>query len=123
MKAASILRYIWVGGLFCLLFLAATSVAYANALNNGTTATVERTAKQELLMEQAEPPKKKKEGISAAKDSEVSAKQPEVKKESPTSGFFSFNFLYYLFYKMNVAESTNDALRSSLKSLISRLVN
>ena len=122
MKAASILRHIWVGGLFCLLFLAATSVAYANALNNGTTATVERTAEQELLVEQTEPPKKKGD-ISAAKDSKVSTKQAEVKKESPTSGFFSFSFLYYLFYKMNVAESTNNALRSSLNSLISRLID
>lgn len=122
-SASSFLRHIWVGGIFCFLFLAGTGVAYANAANNGTSGKADGAAKQELVINQVDPPKKKADTASAAKETKPEVKQAEVKKEGAQSGYFSFSFLYYLFYKTNFTESTNEALRNSINSLVSRLID
>jgi hypothetical protein len=128
MKAASLLRYIWVGCFICCLFLVATGVAYAGACNNGINGKATTVAKAEVEVQQVEPPVKKKADASVvSKDVMVDKqenKHPEVKKETATAGnYFSFSFLYYLFYKTNFAETTNSALRSSLKTLVSNLLD
>lgn len=123
MKAASLLRHIWVGGFFCFLFLAATGVAYANASNTGTSGKTESTAKQELVVKQTEPSKEHSEVVSVPKRGKGEPKPAEVKKEGVTQDYFSFSFLYYLFYKTDFAESTNNVLRNSLNAFISRLIN
>jgi hypothetical protein len=122
MKAASLLRHLWVGGFFCFLFLAATGVAYANASNTSTLGKSESTAKQEHVVKQAEPSGKHAETVSVPKQGKAEPKSAEVKKEGVTQDYFSFSFLYYLFYKTNFAESTNNVLRSSLNAFISRLI-
>ncbi|WP_224995511.1 hypothetical protein [Cesiribacter sp. SM1] len=128
MKAASLLRYIWVGCFICCLFLAATGVAYAGACNNGTNGKAATVAKAEVEVQQVAPPvKKKTEAAVVSKDVMVDkqeSKQTEVKKEAATAGnYFSFSFLYYLFYKTNFAETTNSALRSSFKTIVCNLLD
>ena len=126
MKAASLLRYMWVSFFMCALFFVATGVAYANASNNGANGKAD-TSKQELVVKQEEPPKKKTEVVSVSQPGtavgKAEPKPAEVKKEGATSGYFSFSFLYYVFYKINFAETTNNAFRNSLDALISRILD
>ena len=126
MKAASLLRHIWVGCFICGLFLAATGVAYAGANTNGTNGKADNGTKQELSLKQEDPGKKKVEAVSVSNQgtaAKAEAKPAEVKKEEANTGMFSFNFLYYLFYKTNFAESTNNALRASWNAFIDRLLD
>ena len=127
MKAASLLRHIWIGCFICFLYLAATGIAYAGATNNGTNGKGATVTKQEIQVQQTEPSVKKnsnapdgvaKDGIESKSD----GKPAEVKKEGSTT-YFSFSFLYYLFYKTNFAETTNGALRNSWNAFISRLID
>lgn len=126
MKSASLLRHLWICCLICILFLAATGVAYANATNNAANGKAD-SSKQELVMKQEDSPNNKIEVASVSTQSATATKaEPkpaEVKKEGATTGFFSFSFLYYLFYKTKFAETTNNAFRNSLNTLISRLLD
>ena len=127
MKAPSLLRHIWISCIICTLFLAATGVAYANASNNGANGKAD-SSKQELVVKQEDTtPNNKIEAAAmptqSAAATKTEPKPAEVKKEGATTGFFSFSFLYYLFYKTNFAETTNNAFRNSCNKLISCLID
>ena len=127
MKASSLLRHIWVGCFICGLFLFTTGVAYATGGPGGDAVKEEAPAKKELVVKQEDPAKRKAEVATAVTPKDPAAakpesKNPEVKKQEASAGFVSFNFLYYLFYKTNFAEATNNALRSSWNAFIGKLI-
>ncbi len=126
MKASSLLKHIWVGSFICALFLTATGVAYAGANNTGTNGKTEVCTQQELAVKQNEQAKKKIAAVAVPKQNEVAKPAPkqttEVKKEDAPAGFFSFSFIYYLFYKTNFAESTNHAFKTTLKAFVDKLI-
>lgn len=129
MKASSLLKHIWIGCFICGLFLAATGIAFAGATNTGNNGKTDVCTQQEKAVKQHEQvstqvavitvPDHEKDNV---KD-KTAPKQAEIKKEEAGSGMFSFSFIYYLFYKTNFAESTNNAFKSSLKAFISRIID
>lgn len=131
MKAASLLRQFWAACMVCGILVAATGIALASTSNNGTKGTAECTIKKEAEFQQQDPVAKKKEQPQAVamplpqKENpaqKVDNKTPEVKKEN-VSAPTSFSFLFYLFYKGNIAESTNNAIQVSLSNLINCLID
>lgn len=127
MKAASLLRQFFAACFICGMLIAGSSMAYASVANNGAKGKAEVCAKQELAVQQNDPLTKKKADASSTIGKENPAQKvvdekPEVKKESSASQA-SFSFLYYLFYKGNFAETTNNAIRSSLSNAIRCLLD
>jgi hypothetical protein len=131
MKAASLLRQFWAACFVCGILVAASGIAFANASNNGTKGTADCTIKKEVEFQQQDPVVKKKEQPEAVAmplpqqenpAQKVDNKTPEVKKEN-VSAPTSFSFLFYLFYKGNIAETTNNAIKVSLSNLVNRLLD
>lgn len=129
MKASSLLKHIWIGCFICGLFLAATGVAYAGATNTGNNGKTESCTQQEKAIKQQEQMTEQLAAFTVPnqeknkENNKPAPKQAEVKKEEAGNGMFSFSFIYYLFYKTNFAESTNNAFKSSLKAFISRIID
>ncbi|WP_161622708.1 hypothetical protein [Cesiribacter andamanensis] len=129
MKAPSLLRQFWAACFVCGILMAATGISYASGCTNGTNGKAEAVQQKEIQLQQEDSaPKKKTEATAVPLPApqrenpaqKVDTKTPEVKKEGGSTT--SFSFLFYLFYKGNFAETTNNAIRSSLSTFIQRIL-